>query len=137
MQSFHLAQLVAVGIGGSFGAMARFLLSNQMYAWLGRDFVWGTLVVNALGSFLIGFLTILLIDKLSLTLEWRTLLIVGFLGAFTTFSTFSFETLLYFQQGAWEKGVINIFANVFICLFMAWFGYWLAKMLFMQAPTLG
>ena len=129
MQHFHLAQMLAVGVGGFFGAIARFCLSNQMYAWLGRDFVWGTLTVNALGSFFLGFLTILMIDKLSLGLEWRALLIVGFLGAFTTFSTFSLETFMYAQQGLWQKAAANVFANVFICIFMVWLGYWIAKKL--------
>lgn len=127
MQTFHFAQVMAVGIGGFFGAMSRFWLSNQMYVWLGRDFVWGTLTVNALGSFLIGLLTILLIDKVHLTIEWRALLIVGFLGAFTTFSTFAFETVMYFQQGAFDKAMINIVGNVVLCLVMVWLGLWVGR----------
>lgn len=132
MHHFHWAQLLAAGAGGFFGAIGRFWLSNQMYVWFGRDFVWGTLTVNALGSFFIGFLTIFLIDKLQLTLEWRTFLIVGFLGAFTTFSTFSLETLHYMQQALWFKAMANVVANVVICILLAWFGYWLAKTLFLQ-----
>lgn len=131
MQSFHLMQLLAVGVGGTFGAMSRFLLSNQMYAWWGRDFVWGTLTVNALGSFLIGLLTILMIDKLQVPLEWRALLIVGFLGSFTTFSTFAFETLLFLQEGLFEKAMMNIVANVVLCLYMVWFGVWSGKQFFL------
>lgn len=127
MQTFHFAQVMAVGIGGFFGAMSRFWLSNQMYVWLGRDFVWGTLTVNALGSFLIGLLTILLIDKVHLTIEWRALLIVGFLGAFTTFSTFAFETVMYFQQGLFDKAMINIVGNVVLCLVMVWLGLWVGR----------
>lgn len=127
MQTFHFAQVMAVGIGGFFGAMSRFWLSNQMYVWLGRDFVWGTLTVNALGSFLIGLLTILLIDKVHLAIEWRALLIVGFLGAFTTFSTFAFETVMYFQQGAFDKAMINTVGNVVLCLVMVWLGLWVGR----------
>ncbi|PLA75016.1 fluoride efflux transporter CrcB [Hydrogenovibrio sp. SC-1] len=134
MQTFHFAQLMAVGVGGFFGAMSRFWLSNQMYVWLGRDFVWGTLTVNALGSFLIGLLTILLIDKVHLTIEWRALLIVGFLGAFTTFSTFAFETVMYFQQGLFEKALVNIAGNVVLCLAMVWLGLWIGRQ-FVLAPT--
>ena len=127
MQSFHLAQIAAVGVGGFFGAISRFWLSNQMYVWLGRDFVWGTLTVNALGSFLIGLLTLLMMDKVHLTIEWRALLIVGFLGAFTTFSTFAFETVLYLQQGMVEKALMNISANVILCLAMVWIGFWVGR----------
>lgn len=129
MQTFHFVQIAAVGVGGFFGAMSRFWLSNQMYVWLGRDFVWGTLTVNALGSFLIGFLTLLMIDKIHLTIEWRALVIVGFLGAFTTFSTFAFETVLYFQQGQLEKALVNISANVILCLAMVWIGFWVGRQL--------
>lgn len=133
MHSFHLAQIIAVGFGGFFGAISRFWLSNQMLAWLGRDFVWGTLTVNALGSFLIGFLTLLMIDKLQLAIEWRAFLIVGFLGAFTTFSTFAFETVMYIQQGLIEKALINIVANVVLCIFMVFLGIWLGRQLVMPS----
>jgi len=127
MFSFHFAQIAAVGVGGAFGAMSRFWLSNQMYVWLGRDFVWGTLTVNVLGSFLMGLLSLLMIDKVHLGIDMRALLIVGFLGAFTTFSTFAFETLLYLQQGQPEKALINIFANVLLTLTMVWFGFWVGR----------
>ena len=127
MQTFHFAQIIAVGIGGFFGAISRFWLSNQMYVWLGRDFVWGTLTVNALGSFLIGLLTMLMIDKVHLALEWRALLIVGFIGAFTTFSTFAFETVLYFQQGLFEKALVNIAGNVVLSIAMVGLGLWIGR----------
>lgn len=127
MQTFHFAQIIAVGIGGFFGAISRFWLSNQMYVWLGRDFVWGTLTVNALGSFLIGLLTMLMIDKAHLALEWRALLIVGFIGAFTTFSTFAFETVLYLQQGLFEKALVNIAGNVVLSIAMVGLGLWIGR----------
>lgn len=130
MQSFHLLQLIAVGFGGALGAMARFLLSNQVYAWWGREFAWGTLVVNSLGSFAIGLLMILMIDKFHASVEMRSFLIVGFLGAFTTFSTFSFETYSFLQTGEITKAMLNIGVSVLTGLFAVWLGIWAGKQFF-------
>jgi len=127
MQSIHLMQLFAVGIGGSLGAMSRFVVSNQVYFWMGRNFAWGTLTVNVLGSFIIGLLTILMINKFQASVEVRSLFIVGFLGAFTTFSTFSFETYTYLQTGEITKAVINIAISVTTCILAVWLGMLLGK----------
>lgn len=127
MQSLHVWQLVAVALGGSLGAMARFIVSNQMYAWLGRDFAWGTLTVNVVGSFVIGLLTILMMEKVHLSVEMRAFLIVGFLGAFTTFSTFSFETYGYLQTGEITKAVLNIAVSVVSGLIAVGLGLWAGK----------
>jgi CrcB protein len=117
----------AIALGGALGAVARFGLSHQTYVWLGRDFAWGTLAVNLIGSFLIGLLTILLINKLAVSAEWRAFLIVGFLGSFTTFSTFSFETMQYLQTGEVSKAMFNIAASVLGCLLAVWLGLWAGK----------
>lgn len=122
MHSFHIIQLLAVGAGGFLGAISRTIVSNQMYHWLGKDFVYGTLTVNAIGSFSLGLLTMLMIDKFQISIEWKAFLIIGFLGAFTTFSTFAFETVLYLQQGAVEKAIINIIANVALTILLVWIG---------------
>lgn len=127
MFTFHWMQLVAVGAGGALGAMGRFWVSNQIYLWLGRDFAWGTLAVNVLGSFAIGLLMILMIDKFQASIEMRSFMIVGFLGAFTTFSTFSFETYLYLQTGEINKALLNIAISVITCIFAVWIGIWTGK----------
>jgi CrcB protein len=118
---------LAIAVGGALGAVARFALSHQTYLWLGRDFAWGTLAVNVIGSFLIGLLTILLINKFAVSAEWRALLIVGFLGSFTTFSTFSFESLQYIQTGEIGKALANILASVLACIAAVGLGLWLGK----------
>ena len=113
---------LAIALGGALGAVARFALSHQTYIWLGRDFAWGTLAVNLIGSFLIGLLTILLINKFAVSAEWRAFLIVGFLGSFTTFSTFSFETMQYIQIGELNKAMLNVTVSVVGCLIAVWIG---------------
>lgn len=113
---------LAIAFGGALGAVARFTLSHQTYIWLGRDFAWGTLAVNLIGSFMIGLLTILLINKFAVSAEWRAFLIVGFLGSFTTFSTFSFETMQYIQIGELNKAMLNIAVSVVGCLIAVWIG---------------
>lgn len=117
----------AIAAGGALGAVARFAMSHQVYQWFGRDFAWGTLSVNVLGSFLMGFLAVLLVDKLGAATEWRAFLLVGFLGAFTTFSTFSFETLQYLQVGEVSKAVLNMAVSFIACLLAVWLGFIAAR----------
>lgn len=117
----------AIALGGGLGAVARFAMSHQVYQWLGRDFPWGTLSVNVLGSFVMGLVTVLMIDKLALANEWRAFVIVGFLGAFTTFSTFSFETMQYIQLGEWNKAFLNMALSLVSCLLAVWLGLMLGR----------
>ena len=88
-----MLQILAIAGGGALGALGRFWVSTGVYRLLGRDFPWGTLAVNTLGSFLMGLLFVLFVERLAAAPEVRAALLVGFLGAFTTFSTFSMETL--------------------------------------------
>lgn len=89
---------------------------------LGRDFPYGTLVVNVAGSLLIGLSTALLADRLSLSPEWRAGIVIGLLGAFTTFSTFSIETLNLIEQREFLRAVANIVLSVLLCLAAAALG---------------
>ncbi len=117
-----------VGAGGAAGALARYLISNVSYARLGHGFPYGTLAVNLLGSLAIGFLYFWLINRFSLDVELRALLIVGFLGAFTTYSAFSIETLILMEQGAWLRSVAYISISVAGCVAAAGAGMLLARM---------
>ncbi|MCH9755743.1 MAG: fluoride efflux transporter CrcB [Gammaproteobacteria bacterium] len=112
-------------IGAGLGGVSRFGISNT-FAWLlGRDFPYGTLVVNALGSFLIGLLFILILDRLEgIANHLRPLMLTGFLGGFTTFSTFSIETLNLLENNGWTTATLNIVLNLVLCLFMVWLGVW-------------
>lgn len=125
---FNLTQIMVIAAGGAIGAVLRFWVSNAVYQILGRNFPYGTLAVNVIGSFLMGFLAVLLLERFNaLSVHWRAALLIGFLGSFTTFSTFSLETLHLLQQGEFLKATGNILFSVFICLLAVWLGAALAK----------
>ncbi|MDH5360269.1 MAG: fluoride efflux transporter CrcB [Gammaproteobacteria bacterium] len=117
-----MLQTVVIATGGAFGALMRFWVSSATYAMLGRSFPYGTLMVNVLGSLLMGFLFVWLTERSSLPPEWRSLILVGFLGAFTTFSTFSLETFSLLQAGEVSKALFNILLSVVLCLLATWIG---------------
>ncbi len=122
-----LIQTLAIAGGGAAGALLRFWISTWVYGRLGRDFPWGTLVVNVAGSLLMGLLYILLVERLTLSPAWRAALLVGLLGAFTTFSTFSLETLNLIEDGALLKALMNVLLSVAMCLLAAWLGILLGR----------
>ena len=117
-----LKNLLFVAMGGALGAMLRYAVSSGIYAWFGRSFPYGTLVVNVAGSFAIGLLSILLVEKFNIPQEWRLALVVGVLGALTTFSTFSWDTLDLMQQGLLQRALLNVLLNVVLCIGAAWMG---------------
>ncbi len=123
-------QIIAIAAGGSFGALARFWVASIIYDWLGREFPHGTLVVNVSGCFLMGVLTELMLQRFALTAEFRAAVLVGFLGAYTTFSTFAIETLSLFEQGELLKALLNIFLSVALCLLAVWFGLIVGRKVF-------
>lgn len=122
-------QLLYIGIFGGLGCVARYLASDLTYQLLGRSLPYGTLLVNAIGSFLLGFLMSFGMRSTLLSPQLRVGLTVGFMGGFTTFSTFSYETLKLLEEGSlWQAGA-NVVLNVFVCLFFAMLGVWLARQL--------
>ncbi len=125
-----MLQIVWIAIAGAMGALCRWGISRAGYALLGPGFAWGTLIANVIGCFLLGFLMHfgLISDKLSA--EVRTAIAVGFLGALTTFSTFSYETVSYLEDGAWALALTNISVNLVIGLGATIAGLVLARTLF-------
>ncbi len=124
-------QILAVALGGSFGAVFRFLVSTGIYQWLGRGFPYGTLVVNIIGSFLLGLLTeALVVQRIGFAHDYRFAILVGFIGAFTTFSTFSLETLYLIEQGSFTKAIGNILISVTACILAVWLGLLCSRGLF-------
>ena len=116
-------------IGGALGAVMRYLVSNGFYSLLGRDFPYGTLAVNVIGSFLMGVLTVLLIDRGEVDPLIKLAVLVGFLGSFTTFSTFSLDTLVLINEGALSRAFLNMLANVLVCVSAVWLGMVITKQL--------
>lgn len=115
-------QLIAIAAGGAVGALMRFWVSTGVYALLGRNFPWGTLAVNVLGSMMMGFLSVWLLERLAVGPEWRAAILIGFLGAFTTFSTFSLETFNLIEDGALIRATLNMGGSVLLCVVAAWVG---------------
>ncbi|MBF0587970.1 MAG: fluoride efflux transporter CrcB [Magnetococcales bacterium] len=113
--------LMMVGVGGAFGAMARYSLSMLVSLWLGKGFPWGTLAVNLVGSLLMGVLAALFL-QLETPEPWRLMVFTGFLGALTTFSAFSIETLTLLQSGQFTVALFNILLNVTLCIAAVWLG---------------
>jgi CrcB protein len=117
-----------IGFGGFFGAISRYLVSKYATVFLGNLLPFGTLIVNIAGSFILGFLYTMSIEKLDISENIRFFAGVGFLGAFTTFSTFSVETMHLYEDGAYLMAMINIILNVVLSLSGAFAGIFVAKL---------
>ena len=121
-----LSILFAVGIGGFIGAILRFIISSFVHNGTTILFPLGTLFVNVLGSFVIGFL-FLYFQEINLSAHQKALLITGLLGALTTFSTFSLETFLMIEENLWAKALSSIGLNVILSLIATYLGMMLFK----------
>ena len=115
-----------IALGGALGAVARSLVTGAFFKWLPAAFPWGTLAVNVLGSFAIGILFAWLSGALWLHTMARPFLVVGFLGAFTTFSAFSIETLTLLDDGRAGLALLYSLSSVVACVGAAWLGTRLA-----------
>ena len=119
--------LVAMAAAGALGALARYGVSLAALRWLPPEFPYGTLFANLSGCFLLGALTELTLEKGLLAPEWRAVAGTGFLGAFTTFSTFGVETLQAMEAGEWGIAAANVGFNVVAGIALAAAGFWAAR----------
>ncbi len=124
-----MTQVLAIAAGGAIGALLRYWISTAVQGRTGSTFPYGTLTVNVVGSLLIGFLYIWLIERMAAGPAVRAFLLVGVLGAFTTFSTFSIETLNLMESGQLGKALVNVLASVIVCIGAAGLGVLAARQL--------
>jgi len=124
-----MKMILYIACGGAVGAVLRYGASLGVYSLLGRGFPYGTLFVNVTGSLLMGLLSIAMLERFNVGPEWRAAILVGLLGSFTTFSTFSIETLNLLEQGDVMRAMANIAFSVIVCLIAVWMGISLGRQL--------
>jgi CrcB protein len=120
---------LAISLAAIVGANLRYLLSRLAAEKLGSSFPYGTLFINIAGSMIVGFFVIWTAERVLLDPRWRLLVVVGFCGSFTTFSSYAFETMAYFEQGQWGLMFTNILTNNVLCLVGALVGMGLARVI--------
>ncbi|MGA9120889.1 MAG: fluoride efflux transporter CrcB [Bacteroidota bacterium] len=121
--------LVVVFAGGGIGACARYLMQGLVYRWTGTGFPYGTLAVNVLGSLIIGLLMASMEERFLVNPSVRLFLTVGILGGFTTFSSFSYETIALFLEGSIAAALANAGLNLMLCLAATWIGIALGRLI--------
>lgn len=124
-----MIDFLIISLGAIVGANARYVLSRFAAKMLGPIFPYGTLIINVSGSFIVGLFMIWTTERVLLDPRWRLLVIIGFCGAFTTFSSYAFETVAYFEQGQWTLMLINILSNNLLCIAAAIGGMATARLL--------
>ena len=120
--------IAAIAVGGGCGSVARFLVAREMESWLGNFLPYGTLIVNVLGSLALGWLATVFLARPEINIALRLGIAVGFLGAFTTFSAFSFESVQLMLNGTVWRAALNVAANTVVCLGMCYLGMQLARL---------
>ena len=123
-----MSYYLTIAFGGALGAMGRYWLTTATERYNSGFFPVGTFLVNLLGSLLIGIVFVILAEKIQLAAHLRPLVMIGFLGAFTTFSTFSIDALLLLQQGFYTTAVTYIAVSVAGCILAAWVGIYVTRM---------
>jgi CrcB protein len=120
---------LAISVAAIVGANLRYLISRLAVKEFGPVFPYGTLVINILGSFIVGFFVIWSTERVLVDPRWRLLVAVGFCGSFTTFSSYAFESMSFFEHGQWTLMLANILGNNLLCLGGALAGMALARAL--------
>jgi len=123
-----MKEVVVVFLGGGVGTVFRYWLSGGVYRFIDSTFPYGVLLVNVVGCLLIGILMAVFEDRFVLQPLLRVFLTIGVLGGFTTFSTFSYETISLFREGSVFLGLENVFVSVTGCLFATWLGIVIGKL---------
>lgn len=122
-------EILAVAVGGSVGAVSRYLISQYMAAKFGASLPYGTLAVNVVGCLIIGAFMTLATEKFIISPYWRLIVVVGFIGGLTTFSSFSYETLKLLENSSLGYALSNVIFNLIFGFSATWLGIVLARML--------
>ena len=120
--------LVAVASGGAIGAILRYAISVWFVTNYSSSFPWPTLIANAIGALLIGILYVLIAEKDLVSITWRPFLVIGLLGALTTFSSFSLEAITLFEQAEWFLAIVYTLSSVLLCIMLTWLGIILTRL---------
>lgn len=124
-----MIKYLMVGMGGFAGSILRFWLGSYIGGRMGSRFPYGTFAINITGSFLIGFVLSVLAAKTHLNPNWRYAIPIGFIGGYTTFSAFEYETLRALQEGQFLAGVLNVTLSVVLGLIAVWMGATAGKLI--------
>lgn len=111
-----MKDFLAISVAAIVGANSRYWISRLSVREFGAIFPYGTLAINIVGSFIVGFFVIWTTERVLLDPRWRLLVVVGFCGSFTTFSSYAFESMAFFERGQWALMLANIFGNNLLCL---------------------
>ena len=122
-----MTQVLAIGIGGAIGSLLRFWMATWVHSFAGRGFPYGTLTVNVLGCLVMGVLFVLFTERFSDNAVLRAGILIGVLGGFTTFSSFSIETFNLIEQGAHLKALANMGVSLALCVGATWLGVILGR----------
>lgn len=117
-----MTKYLIVALGGAIGSMLRFWAGGYVSGRLGSRFPYGTFVINITASFLIGFIMTLLAERTHMNPAWRYLLVIGFLGGYSTFSSFEYETFQVFQDGEMLIAALNVALSVAVGFVAVWIG---------------
>jgi CrcB protein len=124
-----MLDVLVICLGAIVGANARYFISRFAAQVLGPVFPYGTLCINVVGSFIVGFFVVWTSERVLANPRWRLLIVVGFCGSLTTFSSYAFESMSLFERGQWLLMLTNIFGNNLLCLAAALGGMALARVL--------
>ena len=124
-----MLDFLVISLGAVVGANLRYWMSRYSVRLLGPVFPYGTLTINVLGSFIVGFFVIWTTQRVMVDPRWRLLVVVGFCGGYTTFSSYAFETMAFFEAGQWTLLAANFLANNLLACLAALAGMTLARML--------
>jgi CrcB protein len=124
-----MLDVLVISLGAIVGANARYFISRYAAQALGPVFPYGTLFINIAGSFVVGFFVVWTSERVLADPRWRLLIVIGFCGSLTTFSSYAFESMSYFEKGQWLLTLTNVLSNNLLCLGGALAGMALARVL--------